>query len=1350
MIYWLVQSIFYIVILFLKNSYCFYIEENINELKKVINNELLYNELNRLQDMLLYTIEHDVLKLPIKTDDIKYEYINDNYNEISIHDNTSNKNESYLTLKHNATVEDVINYEHILKEQVALKYDPSISDKIKNKILLIRTLKIVKFMLVPIEEYKKNKDIKQALYKLNKFFIYDHKKSKNYDHFTSKLKTAIRENMLYSSKFIKIKNQMSQNDDISEYDVDYKDLLFSYQPNVEYMKNQDALSNYYGIGIYNQIGSHYIALGHFITLKMAFKHFNKYFVNGDLKFYTWGMILQFTPEDRFKALDLICDDTYPKKNKINKKNTIIKSRITGSSQDCSVLEFLIHQYNIYQIELFKKASILNLNMQLFLDTDSLKQNFFNFMCKKNNECNIYKGPHFKQENDDKYDFIDNNQKFSDYFIENIEKNNPYSVYTNYYYFTKYYNEFNQDQVIYVHILNLIGILSGSPSAFVSSLYLPGYYNAIQLSYIESQEIAELYNNLVKCYKVCYSRRSSALKNKIKNIFTVRYYDSSQCGICEGTMFYINNRTQDTTPMLQRYYNYVTQILNVSILSNLTDKMHIYESYDNFLMHDLNWFTFLFLFRMTTYQDIHNNTISNAMFLNLHNETKPKRTMVTFHWYPSYLKKFIIHYIRKNKSISLLNELESKVKKETIEKMKNSIRFVMHINSILQLDFFYYLNEKPLKNNHPYGLTMLIENKFKDWFMNYLTGFTMVNYDDNKGRYKLPEKREKREFLASKLKMWTIYVKKIITDAYVQNFNQKHVINLYKYHDIFNINNKIMVMRDSYELYIKNFDKVFFTGDILIYNKFFSSTPKIQILKDRALYYVHGLWGNQLNYYKFGVLYAYTINKKLLKEIVEELHTIYVTNKNVFNEVSFMQTVRLLFKKIQHSFFSHRRNDAVSMNNIFFFNVRNNYSKLPKEERYQEIHESLASRFFEKTLFSIFHIMFIIKISKHVDRLDTIYGKANMLRIIVHEEPHLRLEYLYNSSMVDSLLNVFFPLYIKKPTVQLKYGKTFILANMFKLTSELFAIYNLNNLSMLCEYQAITGANYYSFKKLNDFIDRKFVPIILFGYYKKLANEINNPGQNRFVALRERAVDDGAIMLTLLYKSLYMAGNILYRNGAFFPNHLPEELQKQIDWIPLDKIENKPSAFYFDFQALFATVHGVCLKSFIYTLSVYFCFFDYSVFLFRLTTRIFDRFITVIDTYINAYIRSMFNRCTIDVFLKALSKIYDETKKEGYYREIIESRIYSKDYCNNDTECEFPQANTQIIEPIDISGSHYGTSFFYKDYNIDFEELDENELFLNDKSIINYESDLNFYQNDIDFTNKPFNLCSTNEQHKPDG
>ncbi|CAD2090618.1 cytoadherence linked asexual protein 9, putative [Plasmodium vinckei brucechwatti] len=1343
MINWFIQSsIFYIGVLFLRNSYCFNVEDNKNELKKVIDNDLLYSELNRLQDMLLYTIEHDVLKLPTKTKNIKDEYINNNFKEIFIEDETSNNNEPYLILKHDATVEDVINYEHILKEQVALKYDPSISDKIKNKILVVRTLKIIKFMLLPINRYKKTQDIKEALLELNKMFTYDHENDKKHNYDISKIKNTTYKNMLYSSNLFKVKNQMPENPDINDYDVDYKD-LFSYEPDIEYMKKQDDLSNHYGIGIYNYIGTHYIALGYFITLKMALKYFYKYFVHGYLKFYTWGTILQHTPDDRFKALDLMCDDIYPKKSTINKKNSIVKSRIRSASQDCTVLEFLIHQYNIYQAELFKRASILNLNIQLFLDTDHLKQKFFNFMCKKSNECNIYRSPQFKGENNKYNDFVDNNYKFNDYLIEKNERNNPYNTYTNYYYFTKYYNEFSQDQIIYIHVFNLIGILSGNPSALISSLYLPGYYNAIQISYIENRPISELYDNLVKCYKVCHYIKACSLNCNVIDVLTNKNFGSSQCSICEGTAFYINNRTQNGVSMLQKYYNYITHVLNVDVLNYLINRMQIYEGYDNFLMHDLNWFTFLFLFRMTTYQGIYNNTISNAMFLNLHTENNPKKNVITSQWYPSYLKKYIIHYTRTNKATSLLGDLESKVKKETIEKMKNSIRFVMHINSLLQLDFFYYLNETPLRATHPYGLTMYIESQFKEWFMNYLTGFTMVNYDDSKGRENLPKKIERNEFTASKLKMWTYFMRKIISNAYVQNFNQKHVINLFKYHNTFNISNKIMLMRDSYELYMNNFDQIFFTGDVLACDKFFSATPKMKMLREKAFYYIHGLWGNQYNYYKFGALYAYTINKKLLREVVDELHDIYIANKNIFNEISFMQTVRLLFKKVQRSFFSHRRNDAVSMNNIFFFNVRHNYSRLPKKERFQEIHESLASRFFEKTLFSIFHIMFVIKISKHVDKLDAIYGKAHMLSMLVHEEPHLQLEYLYNDSMIDSLLNVFFPFYIKKPVVQLKYGKTFILANMFRLSSELFAIYDLNNLSMLCEYQAITGANFYSFKKLSDFVDRKFVPMILFGYFLKIRSEINNPDRSGWQAFRDRGVDNGLISLTLLYKSGYMAGNLLYRHIYFFPNNIFDEVQKQTDVIGKYQKDTKPSAFYFDFQALFATLHGLSLKSLLFTISAYYSFFDYGLFLFRLSTRIFDRYVTAIETHVNSFFRSIFNKCSVDIFLKTISKIYEETQREGYYRDIIESRLAAKKPCDNNINCESSQSDAHLGEPLDITEAQYGITFFYKDDHLRFEDLDDNELFLNDKHIINYEIDANLNQNTFDFTSDEFNSCNFN-------
>lgn len=54
-------------------------------------------------------------------------------------------------------------------------------------------------------------------------------------------------------------------------------------------------------------------------------------------------------------------------------------------------------------------------------------------------------------------------------------------------------------------------------------------------------------------------------------------------------------------MLQKYNGYTSKVLKVNIVSHLIRFMNIYEEYNSFLMHDLNWFTFLFLFRMTTYK-----------------------------------------------------------------------------------------------------------------------------------------------------------------------------------------------------------------------------------------------------------------------------------------------------------------------------------------------------------------------------------------------------------------------------------------------------------------------------------------------------------------------------------------------------------------------------------------------------------------------------------------------------------------------------------------------------------------------------------------------------------------------------
>lgn len=54
-------------------------------------------------------------------------------------------------------------------------------------------------------------------------------------------------------------------------------------------------------------------------------------------------------------------------------------------------------------------------------------------------------------------------------------------------------------------------------------------------------------------------------------------------------------------MLQKFYIYVTQGLKLQKVTSLVRTLDIYQDYSNFLSHDVNWYTFLFLFRITSFQ-----------------------------------------------------------------------------------------------------------------------------------------------------------------------------------------------------------------------------------------------------------------------------------------------------------------------------------------------------------------------------------------------------------------------------------------------------------------------------------------------------------------------------------------------------------------------------------------------------------------------------------------------------------------------------------------------------------------------------------------------------------------------------
>ncbi|ETW27282.1 hypothetical protein PFFCH_05295 [Plasmodium falciparum FCH/4] len=206
--------------------------------------------------------------------------------------------------------------------------------------------------------------------------------------------------------------------------------------------------------------------------------------------------------------------------------------------------------------------------------------------------------------------------------------------------------------------------------------------------------------------------------------------------------------------------------------------------------------------------------------------------------------------------------------------------------------------------------MMIEARFKDWFIQYLTGFFFINYDDANTRYNMPENMKRGTFIPPKYSKWNIHLKRFIDEAFLMYFNQKHALTLFKYHNPYNISNKIMLMRDTFELYTKNYDQLIFGADIMLLRKTFSCTPMSTKVWDRVKYYLHNIIGNPINFYKHGLIYAYTLNKAMLKEVVNDFFVIYKMNKDLFSGTSFLQTVYLLFKKIQGTYFSHRRNDDV--------------------------------------------------------------------------------------------------------------------------------------------------------------------------------------------------------------------------------------------------------------------------------------------------------------------------------------------------------------------------------------------------------------------------------------------------------
>ncbi|ETW15056.1 hypothetical protein PFFVO_06038 [Plasmodium falciparum Vietnam Oak-Knoll (FVO)] len=1045
--------------------------DNIDQLKSMIGNDELYKNLRILEKLILESLEKDKLKYPVLKEGTEQLLDISKFKKNYITD-TSDKTYVIPTLQ--STFHDIVKYEYFMKGQLIEVYNSNISDIIKKKIFIVRTLKTIKLMLIPLNYYKQNNDFKAALEEVNRVFIskdvQERKASPIVDHetFFNNLLNHVRE--IKKNKEIENKGETLILGDKKINIMDSNDFFFTTNSNVNFMEALDDITNQYGLGFINHLGPHLIALGHFTVLKLALKNYKNYFESKNTKFFSWQKILEFSLSDRFKVLDMMCDhDSVYYSNKKRRK-IYLKVERSETSMECNILEYLIHYFNKYQLEIIKT-------------------------------------------------------------------------------------------------------------------------------------------------------------------------------------------TQDT----------------------------------DFDLHD-----------------IAKSNVAEAMYLNIKDEDKFHRTVVTNYWFPSPIKKYYTLYVRKHIPNNLVDELLNLMSSGTVEKMRKSLTFLVHVNSFLQLDFFHQLNEPPLGLPRAYPLSLILEHKFKQWMSGSPAGFFFSNFINPYKRKDLHNKVMAQKFEPPKMNEWNKVLKTIIECAYEMYFDQRHVKNLYKYHNIYNINNKLMLMRDSIDLYKKHFNDVLFFADIFNMKKYLTATPLVKKGIDRGFYYIHTIMGNSVNFYKYGIIYGFKINKEILKEVVDELFSIYNFNTDIFSDTSFLQTVYLLFRIIEETYRTQRRNDRMSVNNVFFMNVANNYSKLNKEVREVEIHNSMASRFYSKTMFSAFQMLFSTMLSNHTDHLDKIYGLSENIKVATSMSAYLTFSYVYNGSIMDSLTNSLFPPYAKKPITQLKYGKTFIFSNYFMLASKMYDMLNYKNLSLLCEYQAVASANFYSSKKVVQFMTRKYFPIITYYLYKRIFQT------GGFIKSKESYkifVNWGKLPPVYFYFNLFT--NLYLDSGKYFPGGFSNSLREQSQHVSNKGYPRKPLVYGFT-QNVFIQFTNIITYAFcFFGISQLYAYFENVHFYITNNVRFLERYYSVFNKYFINRFKKKLKEYTSDVLIKYQYETYINIRKYGYLNEAIEARIDAKnkikEYLYDKDQNVMNNLRTYVMENM-----HKYNISTYVDDDIFFDDCGTNEEFLNDR------------------------------------
>lgn len=235
--------------------------DNIDQLKSMIGNDELYKNLRILEKLILESLEKDKLKYPVLKEGTEQLLDISKFKKNYITD-TSDKTYVIPTLQ--STFHDIVKYEYFMKGQLIEVYNSNISDIIKKKIFIVRTLKTIKLMLIPLNYYKQNNDFKAALEEVNRVFIskdvQERKASPIVDHetFFNNLLNHVRE--IKKNKEIENKGETLILGDKKINIMDSNDFFFTTNSNVNFMEALDDITNQYGLGFINHLGPHLIGI----------------------------------------------------------------------------------------------------------------------------------------------------------------------------------------------------------------------------------------------------------------------------------------------------------------------------------------------------------------------------------------------------------------------------------------------------------------------------------------------------------------------------------------------------------------------------------------------------------------------------------------------------------------------------------------------------------------------------------------------------------------------------------------------------------------------------------------------------------------------------------------------------------------------------------------------------------------------------------------------------------------------------------------------------------------------------------------------------------------------------------